>query len=287
MVEARIGIIGGSGLYEMDGLSGVREMELDTPFGKPSDAIILGELDTVKVAFLPRHGRGHRFSPTQVPARANIYALKTLGVERIISVSAVGSLREELRPLDLVVPDQLIDRTRQRASTFFDGGLVAHVGFADPFCADLGDVLYDAARRCNAVAHMGGTYVVMEGPAFSTRAECNVYRTWGADVIGMTALPEAKLAREAEICYATLACVTDYDCWREATEVVTVEMVVANLMKNVSTSRAILREALPRIPLERSCPCASALESAIITSWDRIPQETRETMRPIIGKYLE
>ncbi len=287
MVEARIGIIGGSGLYEMDGLSGVREMELDTPFGKPSDAIILGELDTVKVAFLPRHGRGHRFSPTQVPARANIYALKTLGVERIISVSAVGSLREELRPLDLVVPDQLIDRTRQRASTFFDGGLVAHVGFADPFCADLGDVLYDAARRCNAVAHMGGTYVVMEGPAFSTRAECNVYRTWGADVIGMTALPEAKLAREAEICYATLACVTDYDCWREATEVVTVEMVVANLMKNVSTSRAILREALPRIPLERSCPCASALESAIITSRDRIPQETRETMRPIIGKYLE
>ena len=287
MVEARIGIIGGSGLYEMDGLSGVREMELDTPFGKPSDAIILGELDTVKVAFLPRHGRGHRFSPTQVPARANIYALKTLGVERIISVSAVGSLREELRPLDLVVPDQLIDRTRQRASTFFDGGLVAHVGFADPFCADLGDVLYDAARRCNAVAHMGGTYVVMEGPAFSTRAECNVYRTWGADVIGMTALPEAKLAREAEICYATLACVTDYDCWREATEVVTVEMVVANLMKNVSTSRAILREALPRIPLERSCPCASALESAIITSRDRISQETRETMRPIIGKYLE
>ena len=287
MVEARIGIIGGSGLYEMDGLSGVREMELDTPFGKPSDAIILGELDTVKVAFLPRHGRGHRFSPTQVPARANIYALKTLGVERIISVSAVGSLREELRPLDLVVPDQLIDRTRQRASTFFDGGLVAHVGFADPFCADLGDVLYDAARRCNAVAHMGGTYVVMEGPAFSTRAECNVYRTWRADVIGMTALPEAKLAREAEICYATLACVTDYDCWREATEVVTVEMVVANLMKNVSTFRAILREALPRIPLERSCPCASALESAIITSRDRIPQETRETMRPIIGKYLE
>ena len=295
MPEARIAIIGGSGLYEMEGLTNVREVGLDTPFGKPSDSIILGELEEVKVAFLPRHGRGHRISPTHLPFRANIYALKTLGVEWIISVSAVGSLKEQLRPLDLVVPDQLIDRTRQRASSFFDDNLVAHVAFADPFCPVLGSLLYRSARQTcaehsrggSAVAHQGGTYVVMEGPAFSTRAECAVYRSWGADIIGMTALPEAKLAREAEMCYATLACVTDYDCWREATEVVTVEMVVANLMKNVSISKDVLRGLLPQIPAERSCPCASALENAIITSRERIPGELKERMYPIIGKYSE
>ena len=286
MSEARIGIIGGSGLYEMNGLDDVHEVELDTPFGRPSDAVILGNLDGLKVAFLPRHGRGHRISPTGLPVMANIFALKSLGVEWIISISAVGSLKEELRPLDLVVPDQLIDRTRQRASTFFDDSVVAHVGFADPFCPVLSKLLYKSAQQAGAVAHSGGTYVVMEGPAFSTRAECGVYRSWGADIIGMTALPEAKLAREAEICYATLACVTDYDCWREATEAVTVEMVVANLMKNVSTSKDVLRGLIPQIPAKRTCFCASALKDAIITSRDRIPGEFRERMRPIIGKYL-
>ncbi len=303
MPEARIAIIGGSGLYEMEGLADVHEVELDTPFGEPSDSIVLGKLEGVNVAFLPRHGRGHRISPTRLPVRANIYALKALGVERIISISAVGSLKEELRPLDMVVPDQLIDRTRQRASTFFDDNLVAHVPFADPFCTALSALLYQAAgqvcadaavststgqsRSNDAAAHLGGTYVVMEGPAFSTRAESLMYRSWGADIIGMTALPEAKLAREAEICYATLACVTDYDCWREATEAVTVEMVVANLMKNVSTSKEVLRRVIPRIPAERSCLCAAALKDAIITSSDRIPGDLKENMRPIIGKYLK
>ena len=286
MAEARIAVIGGSGLYEMEGLEDVREVAVDTPFGKPSDSIVLGGLQGVRVAFLPRHGRGHRISPTRLPVRANIYALKSLGVERIISISAVGSLREELGPLELVVPGQLIDRTRQRASTFFDDSLVAHVAFAEPFCPVLSGMLQDGARQSGAVAHGGGTYVVMEGPAFSTKAESALYRSWGADIIGMTALPEAKLAREAEICYATLACVTDYDCWREATEVVTVEMVVANLMKNVSTSRDVLRRVIPQVPEERLCACASALEAAIITSREHISEELKEKMYPIIGKYL-
>ena len=286
MSEARVAIIGGSGLYEMDGLSGEREVDVDTPFGTPSDSIILGELHGVKAAFLPRHGKGHRISPARLPAQANIFALKTLGVERIISVSAVGSLKEEMRPLDLVVPDQLIDRTRDRPNTFFDDNLVAHISFSDPFCPELSGLLYQAASGNGATAHMGGTSVVMEGPAFSTRAECNMYRSWGADIIGMTTLPEAKLAREAEICYATLACVTDYDCWREATEAVTVEMVVANLMKNVATSKNVLGRVLPRIPVERTCSCSSALKDAMITSRDVIPGETREKMLPIIGKYL-
>lgn len=287
MAEARIGVIGGSGLYEMEGLAGVRELELDTPFGKPSDSVILGTLEDVPVAFLPRHGRGHRINPTHLPVRANMYALKSLGVERIISISAVGSLKEELAPLDLVVPDQLIDRTRQRAGTFFDGELVAHIAFADPFCPDLSELLYRSAQQNGAVTHRGGTYIVMEGPAFSTKAESALYRSWGADIIGMTALPEAKLAREAEMCYATLACVTDYDCWHEGTETVTVEMVVANLLRNVSTSREVLRTIILQVPVERSCACASALKDAIITSRDRIPAEVKERMRPIIGKYLE
>ncbi len=286
MPEARIAVIGGSGLYEMEGLAGVREVEVDTPFGKPSDSIIMGDLEGVSVAFLPRHGRGHGISPTQLPVRANIYALKSLGVEQIISISAVGSLREELRPLDLVVPDQLIDRTRLRANTFFDDGIVAHVAFADPFCPVLSSLLSTSAHEVGASVHLGGIYVVMEGPAFSTRAECGLYRSWGADIIGMTALPEAKLAREAEICYGTLACVTDYDCWREATEVVTVEMVVANLLKNVATSKGVLQRVIPRIPSERSCDCVSALKNAIITSTERIPMEVKERMRPIIGQYL-
>ena len=284
--EARIGIIGGSGLYEMDGLANVHEVDLDTPFGKPSDSMVLGSLERVSVAFLPRHGRGHKINPSRLPVRANIFALKTLGVERIISISAVGSLKEELRPLELVVPDQLIDRTKQRQSTFFDDSLVVHVAFAKPFCSLLSNVLYQSARQAGAVVNKGGTYVVIEGPAFSTRAESMMYRSWGADVIGMTALPEAKLAREAEICFSTLACVTDYDCWREATEDVTVEMVVANLKKNVSTSKEVLRKAISNIPEERSCSCATALKDAIITSRDQIPKELVEKMRPIVGKYL-
>ena len=287
MVEARIAIIGGSGLYQMEGLAGVRDVDVETPFGSPSDSIILGDLDGVPVAFLPRHGKGHRISPTRIPVRANIYALKTLGVERVISVSAVGSLKEEMRPLDLVVPDQLIDRTRQRSSTFFDGELVAHIAFADPFCRELSALLLRGAQQNGVSVHAGGTYVVMEGPAFSTRAECAVYRSWGADIIGMTALPEAKLAREAEMCYATLACVTDYDCWHETTEDVTVEMVVANLKRNAAASKDVLRRVMPGIPADRSCPCASALQDSIITSPDLIPSDLKEKMRPITGKYLE
>ncbi len=287
MAEARVAVIGGSGLYEMEGLSGVRQVDLDTPFGKPSDSIVLGDLEGVAVAFLPRHGRGHRINPTHLPVRANIYALKTLGVEQIISVSAVGSLKEEYEPLHMVVPDQLVDRTSQRASTFFDDTLVAHVAFAEPFCPVLSGLLCQSVRENRATVHCGGTMVVMEGPAFSTRAESELYRSWGADIIGMTALPEAKLAREAEICYATLACITDYDCWRDSTEVVTVDMVVANLLKNVSTSRDVLRRVIPRISVERDCHCASALKDAIITSEDSIPGDLRERMQPIIGKYSQ
>ncbi len=284
--EATVGIIGGSGLYQMDGLSDVRELELDTPFGSPSDSVIVGSLEGVQVAFLPRHGKGHRIMPTHMPAHANIYALKTLGVEMIISVSAVGSLKEELKPLDIVIPDQLIDRTRQRSSTFFGDGIVAHVGFADPFCPVLSGVLHRSAQAVGATVHRGGTWVVMEGPAFSTRAESFMYRSWGADIIGMTALPEAKLAREAEICYATLACITDYDCWHESEEDVTVEMVVANLSKNVATSKDILRSILSELPSDPDCLCSDALKDSIITSPDRVPSETRERLRPIIGKYL-
>ncbi len=284
--EATVGIIGGSGLYQMDGLTDARELELDTPFGSPSDSVIVGSLEGVNVAFLPRHGKGHRIMPTHMPAQANIYALKSLGVEMIISVSAVGSLKEELKPLDIVIPDQLIDRTRQRSSTFFGDGIVAHVGFADPFCPVLSEVLHRSAQAVGATVHRGGACVVMEGPAFSTRAESFMYRSWGADIIGMTALPEAKLAREAEICYATLACITDYDCWHESEEDVTVEMVVANLSKNVATSKDILRSILSQIPDRRHCLCSDALKDSIITSPERVPTEVKERLRPLIGKYL-
>ncbi|MSQ22624.1 MAG: S-methyl-5'-thioadenosine phosphorylase [Dehalococcoidia bacterium] len=286
MAEASVAIIGGSGLYQMDGLTGVREVSPDTPYGRPSDAIILGKLNGVAVAFLPRHGRGHRISPTELPVRANIYALKTLGVERVISVSAVGSLKEEVHPLDMVVPDQLIDRTKQRASTFFGDGLVAHVSFADPFCLDLSAALADTAAEVGATVHRGGTYVVMEGPAFSTRAESFLYRSWGASVIGMTALPEAKLAREAEMCYAILACATDYDCWHETEEAVSVEMVIANLSKNVATSKEIVRRLLMRLSQERTCACVSALKSALITDRSAIPPATMKRLAPLIGKYV-
>ncbi len=286
MAEATVAVIGGSGLYELEGLADICEVRPYTPFGEPSDAIILGTLSGVRVAFLPRHGQGHRLSPTHIPVRANIFALKALGVERIISVSAVGSLNEEVRPLDLVVPDQLIDRTRQRFNTFFDEGMVVHIAFADPFCADLSGTLILAAGENGATIHQGGTYVVMEGPAFSTRAESLLYRSWGASVIGMTALPEARLAREAEMCYATLACVTDYDCWHETAESVTVEMVIANLLRNVATSKNILQRVVPRLLEARTCACGLALRDAILTTKEAIPQETKKRLAPLIGKYL-
>ena len=282
-----VGIVGGSGLYAMDGMTDVEAVDVDTPFGKPSDSIVLGNLYGVPVAFLPRHGRGHRISPTDLPVRANIYALKKLGVERLISVSAVGSLKEDLRPLDMVVPDQLIDRTYRRASTFFEGGVVGHIAFAHPFCPQLSGLLHDAAVVTGVTTHMGGTCIVMEGPAFSTVAESNMYRSWGADIIGMTALPEAKLAREAEMCYATLACVTDYDVWHSTEEQVTVELVVANLMKNVAASQEALRRLLPAITAERPCDCGTALRDAVITARDAIPAEARQKLHPIIGKYIE
>ena len=285
MAEALIGVIGGTGLYRMDGLEGAEEVVVDTPFGAPSDVIVTGTLNGVGVAFLPRHGRGHRLSPTELPARANIYALKSLGVRRVVSVCAVGSLREEIRPLDMVVPDQLIDRTLGRPRTFFGEGIVAHVGMADPFCPDLRSALRLSGGRAGATVHDGGTLVVIEGPQFSTRAESHMYRSWGADIIGMTALPEARLAREAELCYAVLACSTDYDCWHESEEPVTVEMVVENLMKNTAVSRAILADVITADLAERDCGCGSALANAIVTDRGVIPAEVRERLSLLIGKY--
>lgn len=286
MAEARVAVIGGSGLYQIEGLSDIEEVKVNTPFGEPSDVIVIGTLSGVRVAFLPRHGRGHRISPSELPVRANIYALKSLGVERIISVSAVGSLKEEIAPLHLVIPDQLIDRTRGRASTFFGGGIVAHVGMAEPFCPVLSRVLYEAAGRTGATVHFGGTYVVIEGPQFSTKAESRLYRSWGADIIGMTALPEAKLAREAEICYATLALVTDYDVWHAEEQAVSVELVVANLLKNVQVAKEVIKRSVALVPAERDCPCATALQNAIITSPEYIPEKLKADLRLLIGKYI-
>ncbi len=286
MAEARIAVIGGSGLYQIEGLRDAEKLKPKTPFGLPSDVITVGTLEGRRVAFLPRHGRGHRISPTELPVPANIYALKSLGVELIISISAVGSLKEEIHPLDLVIPDQLIDRSRSRVNTFFGRGLVVHVTFADPFCPVLSQILYDAAQGVGARVHRGGTYVVMEGPLFSTRAESHLYRSWGASVIGMTALPEAKLAREAEMCYATVACVTDYDCWHEEHESVTIDMVISNLTQNVDIAKRIITQAVIDIPLERECGCATALENAIITAPERIPRRTKEDLALLIGKYV-
>lgn len=284
--RARVAVIGGSGLYQMPGLTEVEEVELETPFGRPSDAIVVGRLEGKRVAFLPRHGRGHRLLPSELPNRANIYALKLLGVEFVIGVSAVGSLREEVAPLHLVVPDQLIDRTRGRPGTFFGQGLVAHIGFADPFCPALRRRLAEAARGAGATVHEGGTYIVIEGPAFSTRAESQLYRQWGAHIIGMTALPEARLAREAEMCYATLAIVTDYDVWHPHEADVTAEAVIANLQRGVETAREAVRRLLRALPEERACPCASALRDALITPFPLVPEETKVRLRPIIGRYL-
>jgi 5'-methylthioadenosine phosphorylase len=286
VTTGRIAIIGGSGFYDFPDLTDRREEQIDTPYGRPSDTIITGRVQGAPVAFLARHGRGHRIGPSELPVRANIFALKGLGVDRIISVSACGSMREELAPLDVVIPDQLFDRTSGRPSTFFDGGIVAHIAFADPFCARLSASLNRAAQTVGARAHHGGTYLCMEGPQFSTRAEARIYRQWGVDVIGMTALPEAKLAREAEMCYATLAFVTDYDCWHETEESVTVEMVVRNLLSNVETGKRILTHALPRLEPSGGCPCAHALKDAIITPMELVPAETKDRLGPLIQKYL-
>ena len=286
MQQAEIGIIGGSGLYTMPGLDNVQELAVDTPFGNPSDAFALGTLEGRKVAFLARHGRGHRLLPSELNFRANVYAFKKLGVERIISVSAVGSLKEEHKPTDFVIPDQFIDRTYRRVSTFFGDGLVAHVAFGDPICSEVASAVHGACAQTKVVGKMGGTYVCMEGPQFSTKAESNLYRSWGADVIGMTNLQEAKLAREAEICYATMAMVTDYDCWHPGHDAVTVEQVVKVLNTNSGNAARVVRQAVALMPKERSCGCGSALQYAILTDPARIPPATRQKLSILIDKYL-
>ncbi len=289
MAEGRniVGVIGGSGLYQMEGLENVREVRVSTPFGPPSDLYVRGALKGTEVIFLPRHGRGHRLLPTEVNFRANIFGMKKLGVERIVSVSAVGSLQEEIAPGHVVIPDQFIDRTTQRPSTFFGKGIVAHVSLADPFCPELSETLARAAREDGAKVHHKGTYLCMEGPQFSTRAESRLYRSWGADVIGMTNLQEAKLAREAEICFTTLALATDYDCWNEAAGDVEIERVLAVLKQNVDLAQRIIRRVLSRLPERRSCGCADALKDAIITDRSRIPKKRIGELKPIIGKYLK
>jgi 5'-methylthioadenosine phosphorylase len=285
--EAEIGVIGGSGHYEMEGIKNLREKRINTPFGPPSDKYILGTLNGVKLAFLPRHGRGHRIMPTEINFRANIYGMKALGVERIISVSAVGSMKEEIIPGDIVIPDQFYDHTKQRKSTFFGEGIVGHAAMADPVCNELASILYEAGKRIGAKIHKGGTYLCIEGPQFSTRAESMIYRQWGVDVIGMTNIQEAKLAREAEICYSTIALATDYDCWHEHAEDVTVEIVVAILKKNVDTAKEIIKEAVGMLNKERRCPCPKALENAIITDSKAISEETRARLGLLIGKYIK
>ena len=284
-----IGIIGGSGLYQMPGLTEVEEVRLDTPFGAPSEAYVTGRLEGARVAFLARHGRGHRFNPSQVPYRANLHGFKQLGVRQILSLSAVGSLKEEHRPLDFVLPDQFIDRTQHRVATFFDDGLVAHVGFAEPTCGRLRATLAHACAAAGVGAHAGGVYVNMEGPAFSTRAESNLYRCWGADVIGMTNLTECKLAREAEICYVTVAMVTDYDCWHPGHDAVTVSEIIANLTRNAENAASVVRHAVRALAAETgppSCGCGSALRHALMTDPARIPPETRKRLSLLVDKYL-
>ncbi len=286
MRTAEIGIIGGTGLYQMESLTNVEERKLDTPFGPPSDTIVLGTLEGRQVAFLPRHGRGHRILPTEVPYRANIYALKLLGVERIVSVNAVGSLCGEMAPMDIVVPDQLIDCTRHRVGTFFGEGIAAHVGFSQPFCPEMRKITCTAGDSTGANIHERGTFVVMEGPQFSTLAESMMFQSLGANIIGMTALPEAKLAREAEMCYVSVAFVTDYDCWHPTHESVTTEMIIANLLMGAETARVIVRGILRDLPADRSCCCGSALSGAIVTPADLVPEETKEKLSAITGRYL-
>ncbi|MHC1698209.1 MAG: S-methyl-5'-thioadenosine phosphorylase [Geobacteraceae bacterium] len=285
--EQVFGVIGGSGLYEMEGMTDVREIIIQTPFGDPSDAFITGVLDGVRLVFLPRHGRGHRLLPSEVNYRANVYGMKQLGVTRLISVSAVGSMREEIEPGHIVIPDQFIDRTNAtRANTFFGNGIVAHVQFANPVCGDLSAVLEDASRKAGVRVHRGGTYLCMEGPAFSTRAESLMYRSLGVSVIGMTNIPEAKLAREAEICYGVIALATDYDCWHETHDDVSVDAILAIIKQNVAMAKTIIRNAVDSVETERKCPCVDALRYAIITDRSVIPERVKSDLDPIIGKYL-
>jgi 5'-methylthioadenosine phosphorylase len=285
LAQAEIGIIGGSGLYAMPGLDDVREVRLETPFGEPSDAYVLGTLAGRRVAFLARHGRGHRLLPTELNFRANICGFKLLGVERILSLSAVGSLKEEHKPTDFVIPDQFYDHTRRRVSTFFGDGVVAHIAFADPVCHDVTAVAHAACKKTGVTAKLGGTYLCMEGPQFSTKAESNLYRSWGMDVIGMTNVQEAKLAREAEICYATVAMVTDYDCWHPGHDSVTVEQIVRVLTQNAENACNVVREAVAAMPRERKCACASALQFAIMTGKELVPPATRKRLGFLLDKY--
>jgi 5'-methylthioadenosine phosphorylase len=285
---AKIGIIGGSGLYNIEGIKEVKEQKVSTPFGSPSDKITTGILSGVEVAFLPRHGKGHRINPSQVNYRANIFAMKKLGVERIISLSACGSLKEELKPKDFILPDQFVDRTNQaRNATFLSDGIVGHIAFAQPTCLELSKVLYDSAKGLGINIHMGGTYINMEGPAFSTKAESNLYRKWGMDIIGMTNMTEARLAREAEICYSTLAAVTDYDCWYEGHESVSVDMIIECLNKNVDNAKKIIKDTIAKIPKQRTCTCKDALKFALITSPGAIPEKIKKELNIILGKYVK
>jgi 5'-methylthioadenosine phosphorylase len=284
MVEAKIGVIGGTGLYQIEGMTDIQEVHIDTPFGEASDNITIGRLNGTGVAFLPRHGRGHRIMPHEVPCLANIYALKSLGVEHIIAINSCGSFKDELKPGELLVPDQVIDRTSGRINTFFGDGIVAHVSMADPFCPDLSRLLYNSAVQTEAAVHNGGTYISMEGPAFSTRAESNLYRSWGASVVGMTIFPEAKLAREAEICYASLCCITDYDCWKE--ENVTAEIIIGYMQKNISMAKQIIKIAVAQIPPQRTCGCSHALKTSIVTNATTMCLESRKKYDLLIGKYV-
>jgi 5'-methylthioadenosine phosphorylase len=286
MPSAKIGVIGGSGLYDIEGMTNIQEVDINTPFGKPSDTITIGRLGGVGIAFLPRHGRGHRIPPSEVPSRANIHALKLLGVERIIAINSCGSFKEELKPGDLLIPDQLIDRTRNRVNSFFGEGIVVHISFAEPFCQVMRQIVYQAATEAGASVHDGGTYVTMEGPAFSTKAESRLYRSWRADIIGMTALPEAKLAREAEICYAIIACVTDYDSWQERSEPVTIEVILDVLQRNINTAKEIIKLSLSQMPAKRDCDCATALQTAIVTAPELIPAGQKKKLDLLIGKYM-
>jgi len=286
MPQAKIGVIGGTGLYDIEGMTDIEEVDINTPFGKPSDVITIGRLEGVGLAFLPRHGKGHRIMPTEISSRANIYALKSLGVEHIIAINSAGSFKEEIKPGDLLIPDQLIDRTRSRVSSFFGEGIVAHIPFAEPFCPVLSQVLFESAKQVGASVHKGGIYVVMEGPAFSTRAESRLYRSWGADIIGMTALPEAKLAREAEICYAIIGCVSDYDSWHERGEPVTVDVILDTLHRNIDTTKRIIKLAVTKIPETRDCDCATALRTAFVTDPALMPAKQKEKLKLLIGKYL-
>ena len=288
MPQAKIGVIGGTGLYDHDieGMTDIKEVSMDTPFGKPSDSITIGKLEGMGIAFLPRHGKGHHLSPAEVPSRANVYALKSLGVEWLIAVNASGSLKPDIKPGDLVIPDQLIDRTQNRISSFFNEGIVAHIIFAEPFCPVLSQILYQAAKDAGVTVHQGGTYLVMEGPAFSTRAESQLYGSWGADIIGMTLSPEAKLAREAEICYATIVGVTDYDCWQESSEPTPIDVILETQRQTTDKIREIIRLTVTRIPDKRRCGCATALKTAIVTDPRFIPAEQKKRLNLLIGKYI-